>query len=71
MPSDSFMQLLAEIGARAPCPPINVTLTNGNRLSLDDWSHAEDCLIERWPDGSPRYLVPLAQVVVIEIQAAK
>jgi hypothetical protein len=28
---------------------------------------AEDCVIESWPNGSPRYLVPNAQIVLIEI----
>jgi hypothetical protein len=34
---------------------------------LADWYLASDCVIERWPDGSPRHLVPIAQIVVVEV----
>lgn len=67
MSQPSLTELLAEIHAREPRPQINVTLTNGNRLTLDDWDAAGDCLVERWPDGNTRYLVPFARVVLVEI----
>jgi hypothetical protein len=67
MATSSFRDLLTEISAREPRPQINVALTNGNRVSLADWCLAADCVIERWPDGSPRQLVPIAQIVVIEV----
>jgi hypothetical protein len=50
-----------------PCLQINIGLANGNRVSLANWEFAGDCLIERWPNGGPRYLVPLAQIVIIEV----
>ena len=67
MAASSFRDLLAEISGREPRPQINVALTNGNRVSLTDWYLAADCVIERWPDGSPHHLVPIAQIVVIEV----
>jgi hypothetical protein len=66
MPTSSFKDILAEISGREPRPQINVALANGNRVSLADWYLAEDCLIERWPNGSPRHLVPIAQIVLID-----
>jgi hypothetical protein len=67
MAAPSFTDLLREISAREPRPQINVALTNGNRVSLADWYLAADCVVERWPNGSPRQLVPMAQIVVIEV----
>lgn len=66
-----MLNILTEIHAHEPRPQISVTLTNGNRVSLDDWDLAEDGLIERWPNGTPRYLVPIAQVVLVEIEEEK
>jgi hypothetical protein len=63
----SFRDVLAEISARVPLPQINVALTNGNRVSLTDWYLATDCVIERWPNGSPHHLVPIAQIVAVEV----
>jgi hypothetical protein len=71
MSKGALIELLAEVHAREPRPPINVALTNGNRLSLDDWYAGEDCLVERWPNGSPRYLVPFTQVVLVEVAEGK
>jgi hypothetical protein len=71
MAKDALIELLAEVHGREPCPQINVALTNGNRLSFDDWYVSEDCLVERWPNGRPRYLVPFTQVVVVEVAQEK
>jgi hypothetical protein len=37
------------------------------RVSLDNWDLAGDCLIDRWPNGKPRYVIPLAAIVMVEI----
>jgi hypothetical protein len=66
-PTASFKDLLADIAAREPRPQINVALANGNRVSLTNWYLATDCVIECWPNGRPRYLVPYAQIVLIEV----
>jgi hypothetical protein len=36
-------------------------------VSLTNWVFAGDCLIDFWPSGTPRYVVPLSQVVIIEV----
>jgi hypothetical protein len=71
MPSSSFKDILAEMAGREPRPQINVGLANGNRVSFASWYLTEDCLIERWPNGKPRYLVPIAQIVIIESPQAE
>lgn len=67
MPTTSLKGILAEIAGREPRPQINVAQTNGKRISLTNWYLTEDSVVERWPNGSPRYLVPIAQMVVIEV----
>jgi hypothetical protein len=71
MAASSFRDLLVEISAREPRPQINVALTNGNRVSLANWYLATDCIVERWPNGSPRHLVPIAQIVAIEVPSGE
>lgn len=67
MPASSFKDILAEVAGREPRPQINVALANGNRVSLANWYLAEDSVVERWPNGGLRYVVPIAQMVVIEV----
>jgi hypothetical protein len=67
MSPSSFAEILSSLGHSRPVPNINVSLANGHRISLAEWAHAGDCLVESWPNGSPRYLIPLAQVVSIEV----
>jgi hypothetical protein len=62
----SLAQALSKIGADEAHPRINVGLTDGNRVSLQNWEIAGDCIVERRQDGSLEYLVSLAQVVIIE-----
>jgi hypothetical protein len=38
---------------------------------LSNWTLASDCLIDHWPSGKPRYLIPLLQIVAIEILEAR
>ena len=59
--------VLSKLSDTTAPPRINVSLTDGNRLNLNAWGLTGDCLIERWPSGSPRRLVLLAQIVTIEI----
>lgn len=63
----SFREILSEIAAQDRRPQINIALSNGNRLSLANWQLGEDCVIESWPNGDVRYLVPNAQIVVVEV----
>ena len=67
MGTSSFAEILSSLGQSRPVPNINVSLANGHRISLAEWAHSGDCLVERWPDGSARYLIPLAQIVSIEV----
>ena len=64
--ASTFRDILAELSGREPRPQINVALADGNRVSLSSWHLAKDCVLERWPDGSLRFLVPIAQIVFIE-----
>jgi hypothetical protein len=63
----AFREILADVAAQDPRPKINVALSNGNRISLANWRLGEDCVIEAWPNGDARYLIPNAQIVVVEI----
>ena len=67
MTSTSFAEILSSLGLGSPVPHINISLANGHRISLVEWTHAGDCLVECRPDGSPRYLIPLAQIVSVEV----
>jgi len=67
----SLAHALAEIGAGEAHPRINVGLTDGNRVSLQNWEIAGNCLVERRQDGSLEYVVSLAQVVIIEFPNAR
>lgn len=68
MPDESLRQELARLEAMQPKPQIGVGLVDRNRVRLLNWTLLEDCLLERWPGGGARYLIPLTQVVLIEIQ---
>jgi hypothetical protein len=67
MPQSPFSDVLSTISKSKPRPSINVGLTDGNRIRLTNWQLAEDCLVEQWPSGHPRYLVPVSQIVSVEI----
>jgi hypothetical protein len=67
MSQQGFAEALVEIAAIQPRPPINVSLTDRTRLNLSNWTLASDCLIDHWPSGKPRYLIPLLQIVAIEM----
>jgi hypothetical protein len=67
MTPTSFAEILSGLGLDSPVPHINISLANGHRISLVEWTRAGDCLVERRPDGSPRYLIPLAQIVSVEV----
>jgi hypothetical protein len=63
----SLTGILSKVAGGERPSKINVSLTDGNRISFANWGLAEDCLIERWQDGRPRYVVPMAQIVIIEL----
>ena len=66
--SSSLQDILSKISDGSSLPRINISLTDGNRLTLIAWQLLGDCLLECPPKGNPRHLVPLAQIVAIEIQ---
>ena len=63
----SLVATLIELASNAQRPRINVGLIDRNRVSLTNWDFAGDCLIDFWPSGTPRYLIPLSAVVIIEV----
>jgi hypothetical protein len=65
--SSSLKDILSKISDGSSLPRINISLTDGNRLTLIAWQLLGDCLLECSPKGNPRHLVPLAQIVAIEI----
>ena len=67
MTTSSFSEILSGLGQSRPVPNINVSLANGLRISLAEWAHAGDCLVEHWPNGNARYLIPLTQIVSVEV----
>ena len=67
MSPSSFAEILSSLAQSSPVPNLNVSLANGHRVSLSDWAPAGDCLVENWSKGGPRYLIPLAQIVSIEV----
>ena len=67
MATSSFSEILSSLGQSRPVPNINVSLANGHRISLAEWALGGDCLVERWPNGSVRYLIPLTQIVSVEV----
>ena len=69
MPTSSFAEILSSLGQNRPVPTVNVSLANGHRISLAEWALEGDCLAERWPNGSARYLIPLAQIVLVEVES--
>jgi len=68
MPDDSIRNELARLAALTPKPHIGVGLVDRNRVRLLNWTLLADGLLERWPSGSTRYLIPLGQIVLIEVQ---
>ena len=67
MLQSSLAELLSKISESKPLPRMNIGLSDGNRLTVIDWDLKGDCLVEHWPNESPRHLVPLAQIVAVEI----
>jgi hypothetical protein len=67
MLKSSAADLLSKISEGGSHPRISVGLADGNRVSLANWHLAGDCLIENWPNGKLRYIVPLARIVIIEV----
>jgi hypothetical protein len=67
MSTRSFTETLKEIADQPRRPRINISLANANRVSLVNWDFAGDCLIDSWPNGKPRYVIPLAAIVMVEI----
>jgi len=67
MAAMSFASTLAKVAETKPCPRLNVGLANGNRVSLVNWELVGDCLREHRSSGRLHYLVPLAQIVIIEV----
>ena len=63
----SLADALSEVSESEPRPRLNIGLTDGKTIRLVNWVVANECLIERWPNGSPQYLLPLAKIVSIEI----
>lgn len=70
MQEESLRMELTRLEAAQPKPQIGVGLVDRNRVRLLNWSLLADCLVERWPGGGPRYLIPLGQIVLIEVQEA-
>ncbi len=68
MQEESLRKELARLEAMDPKPHIGVGLVDRNRVRLLNWKLLSDCLVERWPSGGPRYLIPLGQIVLIELQ---
>ena len=71
MAARSFSEILGNSGARDPKPSIALGLSDGNRLSLDQWEILDDCVASRWPNGSVRFLIPFSSVVSVEITETK
>jgi hypothetical protein len=67
MSTRSFAETLNEIADKARRPRINVSLADRNRVSLVNWDFADDCLVDSWPNGKPRLVIPLAAIVMVEI----
>ena len=70
MTPSSLRDILSNLSDGSHSPRINVSLIDGNRLTLTAWQLTGDCLVERSPKGKPRQLVPLSQIVTIEIPDA-
>jgi hypothetical protein len=67
MAESQFADILLKVSQSKSPLSINVGLTDGNRIRLTNWALAGDCLVEQWPNGNPRYLIPVSQIVSVEI----
>ena len=67
MEGHSFWNSIEQAAQIEPQPRLSVGLIDRNRITLDKWSCYEDCLVGYWPSGKPRYLIPKAHIVVVEI----
>lgn len=61
---DSLATLLKE---GSPVPTIDVGLTDGKRIRLDDWTLDGDCLTGRGAHGAHRYLIQTSQIIIVEV----
>ncbi|HEY8520042.1 MAG TPA: hypothetical protein VIN61_08185 [Gammaproteobacteria bacterium] len=64
---DSLRDTLGRLERAEPKPQLGVGLVDRNRVRLTNWQLRGDCLVERWPSGAPRYLIPLHQIVLIDL----
>jgi hypothetical protein len=71
MSRSSVADFLSELSDSGSHPRISVGLADGNRVSLLNWNLAGDCLVENWPNGKLRYIVPLPRIVIIEVMDEK
>jgi hypothetical protein len=67
MEKQSFWNSIEQAAGIDPQPRLSIGLIDRNRINLDKWSCADDCLIGHWPNGKPRYLIPKTQIVMVEI----
>jgi hypothetical protein len=58
---------LARLEQMDPRPNIDVGLIDRNRVRLAHWQVVGGCLVEHWPNGNARYIIPLSQIVVVEV----
>lgn len=66
-PRGSLVERLTEIAKRDPLPRIDVGLSDRNRISLDHWGVDHDCVVGYGRNGGPRYLIPIGQIVIVEV----
>ncbi|HEX6998650.1 MAG TPA: hypothetical protein VF322_10925 [Gammaproteobacteria bacterium] len=64
---DSLRETLGRLQQTEPKPQLGVGLVDRNRVRLTNWQLLGDCLVERWPSGGLRYLIPLHQIVLIDL----
>lgn len=70
MERPSFVDSLAALASGEPAvPTIDVSLADGKRIRLDNWSLEGECLIGRGAHGAHRYLIQTSHIVVVEVLA--
>jgi hypothetical protein len=67
MPAHSLVDTLNELANNPQRPRINIGLIDRNRITLTNWVFGGDCLIDHWPNGSPRHIIPLSAIVIMEV----
>ena len=63
----SLVETLNELASNPQRPRINVGLIDRNRISMTNWVFGGDCLIDYWPSGTARHVIPLTAIVIIEV----